>query len=233
MNTSNIITARIDPKGYTITKPVTKEDYGILLKIEGADLPQAYEVDFSNSAKNGSSVPVIGNNNSFEIPADLIKTGTDIYAFIYYIDAIYGKTVYKIRIPNAVRPDRSNGTPTPSQQSALDQAIFELNESRTEWKNMRAEAVTLEPGESATASYSDGVLTLGIPGSSGGGGVDLQPATTSRLGGIIVGSDLSVTSGGVLSVVKANRAEQDNTHPITAAAVYTEVGNINALLQTI
>ena len=65
------------------------------------------------------------------------------------------------------------------------------------------------------------------------GGVALRPATTERLGGIIVGEDLAVTSTGLLSVVKANAVEQDNTHPITAAAVFTEVGNINALLQTI
>lgn len=31
----------------------------------------------------------------------------------------------------------------------------------------------------------------------------------------------------------ANHAEADNTRPITAAAVYTEIGNINALLATI
>jgi len=34
-------------------------------------------------------------------------------------------------------------------------------------------------------------------------------------------------------VAPANSAEQDNTRPITAAAVYTEIGNINALLATI
>ena len=34
-------------------------------------------------------------------------------------------------------------------------------------------------------------------------------------------------------VTPASRAEQDNTRPITAAAVYTEIGNINALLATI
>ena len=65
------------------------------------------------------------------------------------------------------------------------------------------------------------------------GGTVLRPATTSTLGGIIVGEDLEITQQGVLSVTKANAVEQDNTHPITAAAVYTEVGNINALLQTI
>ena len=36
-----------------------------------------------------------------------------------------------------------------------------------------------------------------------------------------------------LSVDTADKMEQDNTLPITAAAVYVEVGNINALLKTI
>lgn len=34
-------------------------------------------------------------------------------------------------------------------------------------------------------------------------------------------------------ITPANSPEQDNTRPITAAAVYTEIGNINALLATI
>ena len=37
----------------------------------------------------------------------------------------------------------------------------------------------------------------------------------------------------VLSVNVVNGAEQDNTLPITSAAVYTTVGNIDSLLQTI
>lgn len=61
----------------------------------------------------------------------------------------------------------------------------------------------------------------------------MRPATSTTLGGIIVGEDLGITQQGVLSVIKANTVEQDNTHPITAAAVYMEIGNIDALLQTI
>lgn len=34
-------------------------------------------------------------------------------------------------------------------------------------------------------------------------------------------------------ITPANSPEEDNTRPITAAAVYTTVGNINALLATI
>ena len=33
-------------------------------------------------------------------------------------------------------------------------------------------------------------------------------------------------------ITPATSAEQDNTRPITAGAVYTEIGNINALLAT-
>lgn len=47
-----------------------------------------------------------------------------------------------------------------------------------------------------------------------------------------LGRTLKVTSG-VLDVNTSTEVEQDNTLPITSAAVYTEVGNINALLGTI
>lgn len=62
---------------------------------------------------------------------------------------------------------------------------------------------------------------------------ELSPATTETLGGIIVGENLSITPTGVLSVLTADEVQHDNTLPITSAAVYTEVGNINALLATI
>ena len=62
---------------------------------------------------------------------------------------------------------------------------------------------------------------------------ELPPATAGTLGGIIVGDDLTITAEGRLSVDKATSVEGDNTRPITAAAVYTEIGNINALLSTI
>lgn len=61
----------------------------------------------------------------------------------------------------------------------------------------------------------------------------LPPATRETLGGIIVGENLLVTEEGVLSVDTASSAEEDNTRPITAAAVYGEIGNINALLAVI
>ena len=237
MDTSKIIRGVVSSGRYTVTAPIIKEDYGLYLKIEGVELPSTYEVDFSNSENSGTSVTMIGNADGVLIPRQFIDSGKDVFAFLYHVGDNYGRTVFKFRIPNKVRPDRTNETPTPEQQSVIDQTISALNEAKAEWEGMTAEAVTLPPGSQATAEYADGVLTIGVPrgadGGGGGGGVDLYPATKYSLGGIIVGEDLQVTSTGLLSVVKANAVEQDNTHPITAAAVFTEVGNINALLQTI
>ena len=61
----------------------------------------------------------------------------------------------------------------------------------------------------------------------------MVPATTDSLGGIIVGDHLDITEQGRLSVHVTNNFAEDNTDPVTAAAVYTEIGNINALLATI
>lgn len=55
----------------------------------------------------------------------------------------------------------------------------------------------------------------------GKGGVDFKTDETLSL------------KNGILSVNTADEVEKDNTLPVTSAAVYTEVGNINALLATI
>lgn len=66
-----------------------------------------------------------------------------------------------------------------------------------------------------------------------GGGGELLPATRTRLGGVIVGSNLNVDEDGTLSVDMASDIEKDNTRPISSAHVYTSIGNINALLGAI
>ena len=44
-----------------------------------------------------------------------------------------------------------------------------------------------------------------------------------------IGNGLKLENN-VLSVDTANAVEEDNTKPVTSAAVYTEIGNIEALL---
>ena len=127
MDTSKIIRAVVGHGRYTTTEPIMKEDHGLILKIEGVGLPASYEVDFSNSRKGGDSVTMIGNSDGVLIPTQFIKDGKDVFAFLYWVGADFGKTVYTFCIPNHVRPDRTNETPEPEQQSVIDQAISALN----------------------------------------------------------------------------------------------------------
>lgn len=71
-------------------------------------------------------------------------------------------------------------------------------------------------------------------------GVELIGNETSEDLGIISlpsggnsGDIIIMGANGATWEAPATSAEQDNTKPITSAAVYTEIGNINALLETI
>ena len=68
---------------------------------------------------------------------------------------------------------------------------------------------------------------------SGEIGHDVPLATTDVAGIVKVGSNLTIAEDGLLSVDVASEVDEDNTKPITSAAVFTEVGNINVLLSLI
>ena len=75
--------------------------------------------------------------------------------------------------------------------------------------------------ENGLRKYNE-LIQQQINSSSGSGGSNLT-----------AGENITITDDGVISVQTAPNIEKDNTKPITSAAVYTEVGNINVLLQTI
>ena len=56
--------------------------------------------------------------------------------------------------------------------------------------------------------------------------------TDKYSGGYIIGDGLKLEERR-LSVDTATTVDEDNTKPITSAAVFTAIGNINALLETI
>ena len=63
---------------------------------------------------------------------------------------------------------------------------------------------------------------------------EARSAGGSGGGGYTIGEGLKLDAAtNTLSVDTAEAVEKDNTKPVTSAAVYTEVGNINALLATI
>lgn len=152
MSTTKIIKGVVGSGRYTVTAPIVKEDYGLYLQIEGVELPSTYEVDFSNSEHNGTSVTMIGNSDGVLIPHQFIDTGKDVFAFLYHVGEDFGRTVYKFRIPNKVRPDRTDIDPTPAEQSTIDQLITRSNEAVESAEQSASDA---DKSAQSAQSYAD------------------------------------------------------------------------------
>lgn len=105
--------------------------------------------------------------------------------------------------------------------------IFEGETTETQKRYMCNTSAQYRPGDRVKIAPVDGTYIVeyvigrkAIPPSSGESDFAIDNHTL-------------VEAGGVVKVNTAPFVEQDNTLPITSAAVYTEVGNINALLATI
>ena len=84
------------------------------------------------------------------------------------------------------------------------------------------------------ATLHDENLLLKVALSSANEQLSAKLGVSIRVGGSFsLGHALMWDSQGRLAVQVADTAEADNTLPITAAAVHTELGNIEILLQTI
>ena len=164
---SNVMEVEFGSSTVIRTDPLYQYDYGQILKFTDLDLPTAYEVHFSNNNASGESITQIGDADGVSIPDNLLRTGLPVYAWIFlHTGSSDGETVYKATIPVIQRAEPSEDPPTPAEQSAISEAIEALNEAveaTADIRNMSATAETLPSGSSATASYADGLLTIGVP----------------------------------------------------------------------
>ena len=150
-NPLNITTAAFGGLREVTTAPLWQWDYGQILRITGLDLPQAFEVHFSNSRKSGETVTQIGSDGQVIIPDMYLTSGADIYAFVFLHDGTDdGETEYVIKIPVRERPEPSDIEPTPEQQDAITEAIAALNVAVTQTGEDKAATAAL--AEAAAAS---------------------------------------------------------------------------------
>lgn len=185
----NIVQADISQK-LCFTSALYQWDYGQILMPTGVELPSAYEVHFA-VPNTDTTMTVIGNEDGVAIPDELLQSSGQIVAYIYLHEGEDdGETEYKINIPVKSRPQPSDYEPTPVQQDVITQTIGAVQSAMNAWQNMTAEAVTLQPDEEATASYSDGVLTLGIPkgekGDDGSGGSGAVESVNGKTGVVVL-----------------------------------------------
>ena len=125
---TNIVNAVFGGSKETITRKIRQWDYGMLLVFSGLELPQAYEVHFSNTEFSGNAKTQIGDENGVIIPDEYLTTGEPVYAWLYlHTGADDGETVYSVKIPVVKRAMPTHEEPTPVQQSEIEQALAALN----------------------------------------------------------------------------------------------------------
>jgi len=132
--TTNIVTATFGSGCTSVTtENLYQYDYGQILKFEGIELPDAFEVHFSNSSRAEDTAKTqIGTTtedgvSTVSIPDEYLTTGKYIYAFIYLHSAENdGETEYMVTIPVRKRPSINPEPVTPEEQSVITQAIAAL-----------------------------------------------------------------------------------------------------------
>lgn len=165
---SNITSAVFGAFRVATTAPLWQYDYGQILRFRGLDLPEAYEVHFSNS-ESGEAKTMIGGADGVSIPDEYLVSGLPIYAWVFlHTGSNDGETRYMVKIPVNKRPKPSDEEPTPEQQSAITEAIAALN-AGIERAEMAADNIdkTIDSALSAAKESGEFDGPQGPPGPKG------------------------------------------------------------------
>lgn len=128
---TNIITADFSGRGHIINLEETlwQYDYGQILRIVGLDLPEYYEVHFSNQPQSGEALTYVVSGEYVNIPNSVLTSGCIIYVYIWLTSGSNdGETEYRIIIPVRKRPVPED-LETPEDPRLLDNLISQMNEA--------------------------------------------------------------------------------------------------------
>lgn len=214
MQTRTITVDYARPRGYDVGYRAENNFTLLVLPIpaelEGAD---SYRVYFESTVGEYLQTELLTPTDGYvtvKITSDVVpEPGNMAAQLVAFAD---GETVgYAPVITGSAKISIPDGTERLSHSLAAEIA---LNTAARHTHENKAVLDKFAESEDGKPTYDGEAL--------GGGGA----------GGYAIGDGLKVENG-KLSVDTATSAEQDNTKPITSGAVYTAVGNINALLATI
>jgi len=100
----------------TYTKAVAQYDKGLSIRFTGIELPEEFEVHFSNEKDYGIATVVKGKDNIAKIPDAYLYQGDYIYAWVY----AYGKVKTKNYV---VEGEIMTLTPTEGERIDTRQAV--------------------------------------------------------------------------------------------------------------
>lgn len=164
---NNIIDCRLDSTCKEIYTGIWQHDYGQILRITGADLPKAVEVQFSLRDKGGDTLTRIGTTvdgvTEVKVPDSFLKNENCtqnylIYAWIYVTDDASGNTEYQIilHVKSRPKPEEPTEEPLP-EPNIFHETVKSVNAAadRAEAAEQKAKASATEAGKyAASASES-------------------------------------------------------------------------------
>lgn len=215
----NVTTAVIIPGcKRTASKPsLAQWDQGQILKIEGVDLPQAYQVEF---CCRGDTVTItqIGNEDGVPIPNSLLQRGETIVGYLVLHEGLDDReTEYWIDIYVKARPSPQDVTPSPEEQSVIDELIAALNAGVDAAEEAQAKAEDAqEAAEAAVTHYpkiEDRYWYVWLDGEWVNTGVKAEGVDGRGIVSVV--GDKSSTSGLVDTYTMTVTYTDDNTDTIT------------------
>lgn len=144
-------------------EPLEQWAYGQNILFTGIELPEAYQVDFSNYEFCGTSIPRIGGADGVSVPVEVLASGRNVYAFIWSQDETSGRRPYRATIRVIPGPIPNPEEPNPEEESMIGETLAALNAAAEKANDAKqaAEAAadaSLSSAEAAAAS-ADGAAT--------------------------------------------------------------------------
>lgn len=161
---NRIIECRLDSTYKEIYTGIWQHDYGQILRITGADLPKAVEVQFSLEDNGGDTLTRIGTTadgaTEVKVPDSLLKNENCtqnylIYAWIYVTDDASGNTEYQIilHVKSRPKPEEPTEEPLP-EPNIFHETVEAVNAAadRAEAAEQKAKASATEAGKYAAGA---------------------------------------------------------------------------------
>lgn len=176
---NNIIDCRLDSTCKEIYTGIWQHDYGQILRITGADLPKAVEVQFSLRDKGGDTLTRIGTTvdgvTEVKVPDSFLKNENCtqnylIYAWIYVTDDASGNTEYQIilHVKSRPKPEEPTEEPLP-EPNIFHETVEAVNAAadRAEQAEQNAKASATEAGKYAASASESAELAKQVATKNG------------------------------------------------------------------